>query len=63
VTSSETTVVEASAVLDALRTPFSNVIGLRVGVADKPEDQPIYDAWTLALQRFRLACQEYVAAK
>lgn len=47
----------ASAVLEAIR-PQAN-IALTSG---KAEDQPVCDAWTKALQRFRKACADYVAA-
>jgi hypothetical protein len=48
--------------LESLRTQVANVFGPRDGVADKPENQPILDAWTVALDRYRDACRAYVEA-
>lgn len=48
--------LDASAVLEALR-PQANV----ALTSSRVEDQPICDAWTRALDRFRKACAAWVA--
>jgi hypothetical protein len=46
---------EASADLEALRTQAGATIG-----DTKPEDEPIKNAWAVALDRYRAACTKYV---
>ena len=46
---------DASADLEALRPQASAVIG-----GTNPEDDPIRNAWAIALARFRVACGKYV---
>ena len=53
---------EANADLDALRQSASNCVSAREHVADKPENQPILDAWMIARERFRAAAKAYVEA-
>jgi hypothetical protein len=45
---------DASDDLEALRTQV-----LCAEPSDRPEDQPIEDAWRVALSRFRDACTNY----
>lgn len=51
---------DASTDLEALRTQIGAVIGPTEGIAERPADQPILDAWDLALDRYRAACAAYV---
>ena len=48
--------LDASAVLEALRPQANNAIG-----SSNPADQPIRDAWDLALKKFREAYAAWVA--
>lgn len=52
----EQAVLDASAILEALRPQSAIAIG------GKPEDEPIVRAWEVALTRFRSACEAYAQA-
>lgn len=52
----EQAVLDASAILEALRPQSAIAIG------GKPEDEPIVRAWEVALERFRVACDAYEKA-
>jgi hypothetical protein len=53
--SARQTLLDASAVLEALRPQANIALG-----STRHEDKAIQDAWTLALDRFRDACAEWV---
>ena len=53
-------VLEAAALLEALRPAAAAALGARAGAAENPEDQPILDAFELARRQLRAACVEYL---